>query len=86
MIAVASGKGTIEAVLGWEYKRTRVDVVRKGSQYRKASDVAFLADTVGAIWTRVERSRWRSDAERDAFKAVVDRALAAYQTLAADAR
>ena len=63
-----------------------VYVIRKGIRYLKASDVAFLADTVRAIWARVEKSRWRSDAERDAFKAAVDRALAVYQERAAQAR
>lgn len=51
----------------------------------KASDVTFLADTVRAIWARMEKSRWRFDAERDAFKAAVDRALDVYQKRAAEA-
>ena len=63
-----------------------VHTVRATDPLRASSDVAFLADTVRGIWTRVEKSRWRSDAERDAFKAAVDRALAVYQRLAADAR
>jgi hypothetical protein len=63
-----------------------VYVVRGGRRFVSAPDVRFLADTVRAIWTRVEKSRWRSDAERDAFRAAVDRALAVYEKLAADAR
>ncbi len=63
-----------------------VYVVRGGRRFVSQSDVTFLADTVRAIWTRVEKSRWRSDAERDGFKAAIDRALAVYAKLAADAR
>jgi TolB protein len=63
-----------------------VYVVRGGRRFVSAADVSSLAETVRAIWTRVEKSRWRSDAERDAFKAAVDRALAVYAKLAADAR
>ena len=44
-----------------------------------------LSDTVRAIWTRVEKSRWRSDADRDAFRAAVDKALAVYDKLRAEA-
>jgi len=42
----------------------------------------FLAQTVDAIWARVERSRWRSDAERERFKVAVDSARAVYARLA----
>jgi TolB protein len=63
-----------------------VYVVRGDRRFVSASDVAFLTDTVRAIWTRVEKSRWRSDAERDAFRAAVDRALAVYARLATEAR
>jgi TolB protein len=63
-----------------------VYVVRGGRRFVSAADVAFLADAVRATWARVEKSRWRSPAERDAFRAAVDRALAHYATLAADAR
>lgn len=65
---------------------TPVYVVRGGKRYLKASDVTFLGETVRAIWARVEKSRWRSDAERDAFRAAVDKASAVYQKLAADAK
>ena len=63
-----------------------VYVVRGGRRFVSATDVAFLADTVRAIWARVEKSRWRSPAERDAFRAAIDRALAHYARLAAEAR
>jgi hypothetical protein len=55
-----------------------VYVVRGGRQFVKASDVQFLADTVDAIWSRVERSRWRSDADRAAFRAAVEKAKTFY--------
>ena len=62
-----------------------VYVVRGGRRFSRPTDVQFLPETVDAIWTRVERSRWRSDAERDAFRAAVDRAQAVYSKLAAEA-
>jgi TolB protein len=58
-----------------------VYVVRGGRRYVNAQDVRFLEQTVDAIWTRVERSRWRSDAARDRFHAAVDSARAAYVRL-----
>jgi Tol biopolymer transport system component len=58
-----------------------VYVVRGGQRFIKASDVQFLADTVSAIWTRAERARWRSEAERTAFRAAIDKAHAFYQGL-----
>ena len=45
--------------LGDDYafaQTTPVYVVRGGRRFIKASDVQFLADTVDAIWTRVEKS------------------------------
>jgi TolB protein len=59
-----------------------VYVVRGNRRFVKASDVQFLFDTCDAIWARVEKARWRSDAERAAFKAAIDRAKAHYQQLA----
>ncbi len=58
-------------------------VVRAGHRYINSQDVQFLAQTVDAIWTRVERSRWRSDAARDRFHAAVDSARAVYAKLEA---
>lgn len=72
--------------LGDDYafaQTTPVYVVRGGRPYRKAADVQFLLDTLDAIWARVERSRWRSDAERDAFHAAIDKGRAVYQKLLA---
>ena len=59
-----------------------VYVVRGGRKFVKADDVRFLSQTVDAIWTRVERSRWGSDASRARFKAAVDSARAVYSRLA----
>jgi TolB protein len=58
-----------------------VYVVRGGRPFVKREDVEFLAQTVDAIWARVERSRWNSDAERDRFRAAVDSARAVYLEL-----
>jgi TolB protein len=58
-----------------------VYVLRDGRKYVKAADVQFLADTVEAVWTRVEKSRWRSDADRAAFRATLDKAKAFYASL-----
>jgi TolB protein len=59
-----------------------VYVVRGGRRYVNPADARFLAETVDAIWTRVERGRWRSDAERDRFRAAVDSARGVYGRLA----
>ena len=58
-----------------------VYVVRGGRRYVNTADARFLAETVDAIWTRVERGRWRSDAERHRFRAAVDSARAVYVRL-----
>jgi Tol biopolymer transport system component len=78
----ARASGAPSKYLGDDYafaQTTPVYVVRGGRRYLKAADVQFLAETTDAIWARVERSRWRSDAERDAFHAAVNRARAFYQ-------
>jgi hypothetical protein len=59
-----------------------VYIVRDGRKFVKADDVQFLSQTVDAIWARVERSRWQSDAERDRVRAAVDSARAVYRRLA----
>jgi hypothetical protein len=46
--------------------------------FRSAPDARFLADVVDAIWARVERGAWRTEAERAAFKAEIDQARAEY--------
>ncbi|MGH7505028.1 MAG: CehA/McbA family metallohydrolase, partial [Longimicrobiales bacterium] len=60
--------------------------VRRGDRrYIDIADVEFLARTVDAIWTRVEDADWRSDEERERFRAAVDSARAVYERIAADA-
>ena len=59
-----------------------VYVVRAGHRYVKPDDVRFLDQTVAAIWSRVEQSRWRSDAQREGFRIAVDSARAVYARLA----
>jgi TolB protein len=59
-----------------------VYVVRGGRRYVNPADAQFLAATVDAIWARVERGRWRSDAERERFKTAVDSARSVYTRLA----
>jgi len=63
-----------------------VYIVRGGKRYVRGEDVQFLSQTVDAIWGRVERSRWRSTAERDQFRATLDSARAVYARIAASAR
>ena len=58
-----------------------VYVVRAGRRYVKGEDVEFLAQTVNAIWARVERSRWSSEADRARFRAAVDSARLVYARL-----
>ena len=57
-----------------------------GGLLQTLQDVQFLAQTVDAIWTRVEKARWRSDAEKEKFGAAVDQARAVYGKLAAEAK
>jgi TolB protein len=58
-----------------------VYVVRGGQRFVNAEDAQFLADTCEAVWTRVQNARWRSDAERAAFRAAIDKAKAYYLAL-----
>ena len=59
-----------------------VYVVRDGRPFVSEDDARFLAEVVDAIWARASRSPWRSDADRDAFKAQIDQAKAVYVKLA----
>ena len=80
----ARATGPKSKYLGDDYafaQTSPVYVVRGGKKYVKPADVQFLADTCDAIWARVSNGRWRSDVERAAFKAAIDKAKAAYQTL-----
>ena len=56
--------------------------VRAGHRYVKPDDVRFLDQTLAAIWSRVEQSRWRSDAQRERFRIAVDSTRAVYARLA----
>jgi TolB protein len=62
-----------------------VYVVRDGKRWTSADDARFLAEVVDAIWARVDgpRARWRTPAERDTFKAAIDRARSVYLEIAA---
>jgi TolB protein len=53
-----------------------VYVMRGGRRYVNAADIRFLSQTVDAIWTRVQRARWRSEHERERFRAAIDSARA----------
>jgi hypothetical protein len=61
---------------------TPVYVVRDGKPYVSKDDAAFLAAVVEAIGARTSRSRWRSDADRDAFRREIEQARAVYLKLA----
>jgi hypothetical protein len=49
--------------------------------FASRTDARFLVEVVDAIWARVERSAWRSDADRDAFRAQIEAARAVYTRL-----
>jgi TolB protein len=61
-----------------------VYVVRDGKRWTSAEDASFLGQVVDAIWARVDgpRARWRTPAEREKFKAAVDRARSVYLEIA----
>jgi TolB protein len=85
----ARATGPKSKYLGDDYafaQTSAVYVVRGGKRFVKTTDVQFLLDTCDAVWTRVHNSRWRSDAERAAFKAGIDKAKSYYQKLLAPGR
>jgi hypothetical protein len=47
-------------------------------------DARFLVAVVDGIWERSGRGRWRSEAERAAFKREIDQARAVYVKLGTD--
>ncbi|HEX7119010.1 MAG TPA: CehA/McbA family metallohydrolase [Longimicrobiales bacterium] len=59
-----------------------VYVVRDGRRYTSAEDARFLGEAVRALWARVEDAPWRSPAERERFRAAVERAAAVYDRIA----
>jgi hypothetical protein len=76
--------GPKSTYLGDDYafaQTSPVFVVRSGQRFVKAADVQFLAETVDAIWARAQKARWRSDADREAFRAAIDKARAFYVSL-----
>jgi TolB protein len=80
--------GPSSPLIGDDYafaQTSPVYVVRGGRPFVSEPDVRFLAATVEAIWARVERSEWRTSAERDEFRAAVDQALAFYARKASEA-
>lgn len=84
----ARASGPPSKDLGDDYafaQTSPVYVVRGDRRYLKTSDVQFLSDTIDAIWARVEHSGWRSNADRDAFHAAIDKAKAVYGNLLAEA-
>jgi TolB protein len=62
-----------------------VYVTRNGRRYTSADDARFLEQAVAALWARAERTRWRTTAERDRFRAAVDSARAVYARIAQQA-
>jgi hypothetical protein len=75
--------GPSSKYLGDDYafaQTSAVYVVRGGRKFVKASDVQFLSDTCEAVWTRVQNSGWRSDAEMAVFRAAIDKAKAFYNS------
>ncbi|HEX6937810.1 MAG TPA: CehA/McbA family metallohydrolase [Longimicrobiales bacterium] len=62
-----------------------VYVVRGGRRYTSAEDARFLGEAVRALWARVEDAPWRTPAERERFRAEVERAAAVYDRIARQA-
>jgi hypothetical protein len=60
-----------------------VYVVRGGRPWTSAADALFLAEAVEALRARLRNAGWRSEAERAAFAAAIDEALAVYRRIAA---
>ena len=91
-VAMAQGGWVAARVLGPSSKyvtdsyafaqTTPVYVSRGGKRHVVAEDGKFLVEVVNALAARTERSRWRTPAERDRFKAALDSARAVYQKCA----
>ena len=80
----ARSVGPKSPYLGDDYafaQTSPVYVVRGGRRFIKSTDVQFLLETVNAIAVRVEKARWRSDAERQTFGAAIEKASAFYRSL-----
>jgi TolB protein len=61
---------------------TPVYVVRGGKKWTSAADAQFMAQSIDALWTRMQNAAWRSDAERDKFHAEIEKARAVYARIA----
>jgi hypothetical protein len=59
-----------------------VYVLRGDRKFVSKTDAKFLADVVEAIWARLARSPWRSDADRAVFQGEIEQARAVYLKLA----
>ena len=61
-----------------------VYIVRGGRRWTSAVDARFLAQVVDALWARLDgqRARWRTPAEREKFKAAIDKARSVYLQIA----
>jgi hypothetical protein len=60
-----------------------VHVLRGDRPFTSAADARFLADAVAAVWARLEKSAtWRSPADRDRFRATLDKAREVYLGIA----
>lgn len=81
--------GTAHPLVGDSYvfaHTSPVYVVRGGRPWVSRDDAAFLGEVVDAIKVRASRGFWRSDAEREAFLADLDRARAVYTERATTGR
>ncbi|HXR98842.1 MAG TPA: CehA/McbA family metallohydrolase [Terriglobales bacterium] len=61
---------------------TPVYILRDGKQWTSTADASFLAQSIEAMWTRLQNAAWRSDAERDKFHARIEQARAVYEKIA----
>ena len=61
-----------------------VYIVRGGRRWTSAVDARFLAQVVDALWARLDgqRARWRTPAEREKFKAAIDKARSVHLQIA----
>lgn len=59
-----------------------VYVVRGGKRFTSKEDARFFVQTMDAILARVERGPWRTPAERETFRAEVEKARAVYEGIA----
>jgi hypothetical protein len=60
-----------------------VYVVRDGRAWTSVEDARFLLAVVDALWQRVEaRSPWRTEAEKENFRAAIEQARAVYRRIA----